>query len=202
MYNNSTFGQSWSQYSFRDHLKEDEQTLYDHLDERTYRYLPASSLGRALDVIFLVDLFEQLPARQNTIHDWQFIVMPLCLITEEVLFKIATEMGMVYRPRATIGQVFVKENIQKLIDKIEDNKKKSKVERLLNDIGGFIQNYRNDPMHASQKYLLSNFLQAKNKIGAIFDAIKGLIEALDDEGLIVAIKHRKISGNGAGLEAH
>lgn len=110
------------------------------------------------------------------------VFMPLSIALEKVLFKLADELNLSYRKSATIGAVFDRAQVAKLVVGLGDGKQGRVVEEQLAFIGGFIQEYRNNPIHGDIK--IESDRQLQNKIGAVLDRLRSLIEAFDRVGLI------------------
>jgi hypothetical protein len=113
-----------------------------------------------------------------------YLLMPMTSAIEATLFKLADELGIKYSKQATIGTVFSKNQVSSLVTMISDMRQKLVVEEQLGFLGGFIQAYRNNPIHNGMELFVENKQQLQNKLAAIFDRIKSLVESLERAGLL------------------
>lgn len=170
---------------FDSNNSKEQSELKDMLGVNAFRYLRDPGIQyRLIDSIILLDDAALHTNFKNKIYDWQYVYFPTCLALELALFKIAKDLGIEFREGETIGQVFNKTRREKLLSTISNQRTQEKIIEEINTLGGFIQEYRNDPFHPTSNLKAENLTQAKARQASVIEKLKSLIENLLDAGLI------------------
>jgi hypothetical protein len=167
-------------------LEEDKEikTLKESLGKTTCHFIGDDLRPLYVDALIIYNATKSDAASISKLTSLHGMLMPLTYALEATLFKLADELNIRYEQRQTIGQVFSTQNILKLANKIDNGAQQRVIKEQLSNLSGFIQEYRNNPIHNGKDLAIENIRQLENKLGAIFDRVKSLIEALDKAGLI------------------
>lgn len=179
--------------------KAEVQYLKDLLGEKTYEYVNFNCLtGRArlVDSIVLMMTFKNRDLAEK-LYDPSCIIMSASVAVEDILLTVAEELGMTVDTRSTAAQVYsddgtiTKYILQPLGISYDSNPGREIVDNFMN-IRGFINAYRNKPLHRSSEPLCANLPQTEKKIMTILDRLASFIVPLLEGGLI---KTRKMEEN-------
>lgn len=156
------------------------------------RYLPEDCRKLIYDWIVLIDFVGSNQSELN-FYDYSFIIAPMYKSIEGILWKIATDLGLV-KQDSILGNFFDEDHIKKLHPKIDGSKltrtKKAEVKNELSELKVFLKRYRHNPAHYGSRF--SSLEEAKIASHSALHNIKCLIQDLLAGELIIVSEPKDV----------
>lgn len=158
--------------------------LSNAIGNKAKKYLPDDCKKLIFDWVILDEVIKS-NLEETSFYDWSFAMAPMYKAVESVLWKIATQLGIVKNDKI-LGNFFdesnIEHNIDKITEKVINEDKLLVVKNQLSELKTFLKRYRHMPAHYGNKF--NSYSEAKIAAKSALHNIKCLVDDLLDIGLI------------------